>query len=174
MDEHSPDPDASFGHKSKQKKFYGYKEHIAQDYDSQMITELEVTPGNESDSKHLLVSETSPPETVVADKAYDSTDNHQRLSERKIADHILVKKNRSNYCKEQNKEWSRVRALIESKNSELKNHHGLSRCRYWGLAKTKIQAFLTAIVVNLKRFVKYALGICSPPNISTGVLCPLT
>lgn len=172
VDEHSPDPDARFGRKSKQKGFYGYKDHIALDRDSQMIADLEVTPGNESDSKHLLIDETVSPDELTADKSYDTEDNHRRLSDRKIQDHILLKKNRSNYSKEQNKKWSAIRSLIESKNSELKNHHGLGRCRYLGLAKTKIQAFLTAIVVNLKRFVKYAQGISSPPSFSTGEFCP--
>ena len=173
VNEHSPDPDARFGRKSKKKGFYGYKDHLALDQDSQMITDLEVTPGNESDSKHLLLDQTAPPDEVTADKAYDTEDNHQQLSDQKIQDHILLKKNRSNYSKEQNKKWSAIRSLIESKNSELKNHHGLGRCRYLGLDKTKIQAFLTAIVVNLKRFVKFAQGISSPPNLSTGVLCPV-
>jgi len=174
VDKHSPDSDARFGRKSKQKGFYGYKDHIALDQDSQMIAGLEVTPGNQSDSKHLLIDETAPPDEITADKAYDTADNHQRLSDQKIGDHILLKKNRSNYSKEQNKKWSAIRSVIESKNSELKNHHGLSRCRYLGLNKTKIQAFLTAIVVNLKRFVKFAQGICSPPHFSSREFCPAT
>ena len=43
------------------------------------------------------------------------------------------------------------RKQIEKKFGEEKKHHGLDRCRYLGLKKYAIQAYLTAMVVNLKR-----------------------
>lgn len=46
------------------------------------------------------------------------------------------------------------RARIEPKQGEMKNRHGIKRARYRGLLKIKVQAIMTAIVVNLKRFVK--------------------
>jgi len=42
----------------------------------------------------------------------------------------------------------------ERKNNELKNQHGMARAKYWGLPKMSIQAYLTSMVVNIKRFVK--------------------
>lgn len=46
------------------------------------------------------------------------------------------------------------RSRIEHKNAELKVHHGMTRAKYRGLFGMKIQAFLTAFVVNVKRMVK--------------------
>jgi len=57
----------------------------------------------------------------------------------------------------QTEEYKKVmsdRMKIERKQGEMKVHHGMDRARYWGLAKMKIQALLTATVVNIKRFVK--------------------
>ena len=43
------------------------------------------------------------------------------------------------------------RKEIEKKFGEEKKHHGFARCRYLGLDKYAIQAYLTAMAVNLKR-----------------------
>lgn len=45
------------------------------------------------------------------------------------------------------------RYKIERKFGEGKRWHHLGRCRYLGLLRYGIQAFLTAIVLNLKRIV---------------------
>lgn len=52
----------------------------------------------------------------------------------------------------------RVRALIEPKNGELARWHGLRRARYWELVKTKLQAIITTLAVNFKRWAQ--LGNC--------------
>jgi transposase len=36
----------------------------------------------------------------------------------------------------------------------MKRFHGLNRAKFWGIEKINVQAMLTGIVVNLKRFVK--------------------
>lgn len=43
---------------------------------------------------------------------------------------------------------------IERKLGEVVRHHDARRARYWGQAKVRIQATLTALVVNVKRMVK--------------------
>lgn len=48
----------------------------------------------------------------------------------------------------------RKRAKIEPKNAELKRFHGLDRAKGYGLRSVRIQAKLTALVVNLKRIAK--------------------
>jgi len=53
VDRNSPDKDARFGRKSKTKKFYGYKDHIAMDADSKIITAVATTPGNVPDGDVL-------------------------------------------------------------------------------------------------------------------------
>lgn len=51
-------------------------------------------------------------------------------------------------------EDKKKRARIEPKQGEMKNLHGLKRAKYRGLLRVKVQAIMTAIVVNLKRFIK--------------------
>ena len=51
------------------------------------------------------------------------------------------------------------RYKIERKCGEAKVQHGLRRCRYPGWLRYAIQAYLTAIVLNLKRLVKLLTGV---------------
>ena len=46
--------EARFGRKSEEKSFYGYKEHLAIDADSELVTAVEVTPGNAADSAEFM------------------------------------------------------------------------------------------------------------------------
>jgi IS5 family transposase len=97
---------------------------------------------------------------ITADKAYDTNDNHRLLEQEGIESAIIPKANRKACSIKENATRPRIkkamasRRQIEKKYKELKNDHGLARCRYYGLDKTLIQAFLTAAVVNLKRMVK--------------------
>lgn len=81
--------------------------------------------------------------------------------------------------------YKEQRYKIERKNADMKKWHGLENARYRGIDKMHIQAYLTAIAVNLKKWVKVAMGklangitdtldklaALSPPK---GVVCPET
>jgi IS5 family transposase len=54
------------------------------------------------------------------------------------------------------KERIRRRPIIEHKNAELKRYHGMTKAKYRGLFRMRIQAILTAFVVNVKRMIKLA------------------
>jgi IS5 family transposase len=45
VDRNSPDPEARFGRKSKKKGFYGYKAHLVEDADSELIVGRRSSPG---------------------------------------------------------------------------------------------------------------------------------
>jgi len=60
---------------------------------------------------------------------------------------------------EEYQQGKRERYKIERKFGEAKLRHGLGRCRYIGLEKYGVQAYLTAIVLNLKRMVKLISGV---------------
>lgn len=47
---------------------------------------------------------------------------------------------------------------VEPKNAELKRYNGLSRARYRSLPRVRIQAILSALASNLKKFVKWMMG----------------
>jgi hypothetical protein len=52
----------------------------------------------------------------------------------------------------------RERYKIERKFGEAKQGHGLGRCRYLGIDGYKVQAYMTALALNLKRMVKLLTG----------------
>jgi len=158
VDRHSPDPDARFGRKTPDKGFYGYKLHLAEDAASELLTTVHVTPGNEPDGAHLPRLVTGPPSEVVADKGYDWPQNHRWLRRRRICSGILRKRPGPGRPRRS----QRLRPMIERKCAELTVHHELARCRYWGLAKTTIQAVMTAFVVNCKRLVRLLSPAWSP------------
>ncbi|QPJ61640.1 MAG: IS1182 family transposase [Candidatus Nitronauta litoralis] len=55
---------------------------------------------------------------------------------------------------DQFKEDMKLRQAIEGKLSEMKRYHGLTRARYRGLNKMKLQCYFTAVAVNIKRWIK--------------------
>ena len=145
--------------------------------ENQLITGLEVSSGNAWDGKHFSslvemdMEQGLPVETYAADRGYDDGNNHYYLAYKGLHSAILLKDNRLKK-KDGNKEvWQdmvrtaeyqqgkRERYKIERKFGEAKLRHGLGRCRYIGLEKYGVQAYLTAIVLNLKRMVKLISGV---------------
>jgi hypothetical protein len=51
------------------------------------------------------------------------------------------------------------RYKIERKFGEAKQGHGFGQCRYLGRMKFAVQAFFTAILLDLKRIVKVLTGV---------------
>jgi len=47
---------------------------------------------------------------------------------------------------------------VEPKNADLKRYNGLRRARYRGLPGVRIQAFLSALAANFKKYVKWIMG----------------
>lgn len=149
VDSGSPDPDARFGRKSKDQGFYGYKEHCALDADSGLIVASETTPGQVCDHQVFVPLLAVKPQEVTADKIYDSQENRAILSACGVKNGIIARKKRRG----RRPASQRVRPAIERKFAQMKQHHGLTQARYWGLAKMTIQCLLTALVVNCKRLV---------------------
>jgi hypothetical protein len=52
------------------------------------------------------------------------------------------------------KERIRQRYMIEAKNAELKQSHGLDKCKYLGLSGMRMQSYFTAFVGNIKRILR--------------------
>jgi len=172
IDNHSPDKDARPGRKHKNKQFYGYKAHAIIDAESEILLNVDATPGNIGDGDELasLSAPLDPPKVMTADKAYDSKENHEHLSKNHIRNGIILRKNHTKrYIKEHIKRASnvakKIRPIIEHKLSELKNRHGLGLARYLGLIKMRIQTYLSAICVNVKRMIKLIICNASPPKI---------
>ena len=161
---------------SKPHYFYGYKMHTSMNAASDMITSLVVTGGNANDGKQFptLVKkdrqQALPVDIYAADRGYDDSENHYLPQHLGMHSAILLNRYRTEK-KNKNKEvWielkrtqeyragKKERYKIERKFGEAKTNHGLRRCRSVGRLRYAIQAYLTAIVLNLKRMVKLLTG----------------
>jgi hypothetical protein len=55
------------------------------------------------------------------------------------------------------KEKAKHRYMIEAKNAELKNVHGYSRAKSYGIENMQLQSAITIFTVNLKRIIKLSV-----------------
>lgn len=157
---------------------YGFKAHTSLNQGTGLITSLKITTAKEDDGKHFQalvekderigIIDTKQTDTLkqniyTADKAYDDGDNHEYLKEKNLVSAIILKETRINKKDSHKEPWLEMiaspayqestpkRKQIEKKFGEEKKHHGFDHCRYLGLKKYAIQAYLTAMAVNLKR-----------------------
>jgi IS5 family transposase len=157
--------------------FYGYKMHNSLNAEAEMVTSIVVTGANGHDGKQFpeLVRKDGelglPVEVYSADRGYDDGENHFLLETLGLKSAIHLNRYRTEK-KDGNKEiWVAMkeseayqagqaeRYKIERKYGEAKEYHGLRRCRYLGWIRYAIQAYLTAIALNLKRMVRALTGV---------------
>lgn len=172
IDNHSPDKDARPGKGHQGKPRYGYKVHAVTDAESEIILNVDATPANGRDATQLVLlsSDIEPPGVLAADKNYDDKVNHDYLSENHIRNGIIPRVNHTpSYINKHMRRRSfiarHIRPHIEHKFAEFKNHHGLGCARYWGLIKMRIQTYVTATVINIKRMIKLIYNTAAPPKI---------
>jgi hypothetical protein len=108
---------------------------------------------------------------VAAGKGYDDGANHVRLRVKGEHSAIRSHEQRREKKEKHNEVWLALRATPEDEQGGRERHqierqfgvgkqgHGLGRCRYLGLARHAIQAFLTALSPNLKRIVDVLAGV---------------
>lgn len=161
----------------RQKWIHGYKMHTSMNELAEMITTLRVTGMHRPDVHYLQpliksdLDQGLPVGVVAADRGYDDTANHFWLQEHGIGNAIHLNRHRTQK-KDGNKEvWLRLveqpwykealgfRYEIEREFGEGKKHHGLGRCRYVTEPRTTIQAYFTAIVLDLKQLVRSLAGV---------------
>lgn len=113
------DADARFGYKDEDHPFCGYKVHIACD-ESELVTSLEVFPGNENEGaeKHvrsLLEKEDGSgirSQAVVADALYDSAENRKTIHEKQLKAYIPSRQKKSDrfrYVRAEDQVYCRAR-----------------------------------------------------------------
>lgn len=153
------DKDAKFGAKSKNKIWYGYKQHTSVDMQSGMINKVAITPANVIDSKgfkHVVPNQGA----VYADKGY--CDKNARIVAKIKNLHLcaIKKNNMKGKNRDLDRYYTSLRAPFEHVFSKLNK-----RTRYRGIAKNQFSSFMQAIVFNFKRSV--VLAAASPPLIIT-------
>jgi IS5 family transposase len=164
-----------------ERQYLGYKSHVSLNAETGLITSLVVTPGNAADNLQfpkLLAHDESlnvAAEIYSGDKAYDDTDLHFRLWEQGKHSALRLKRTRTGKKDgnkqvwldlEQTPEYAaglKERYKIERKFGEAKRWHGFGRCRYLGLPRYGIQAFLMVLALNLKRIVQLLTGVLFRP-----------
>jgi IS5 family transposase len=157
--------------------FYGYKAHVSLNAASHLITGLECTSGEVYDGHHFTslvdhdLEQKLPVEVYTADKAYDDGENHYNLEVRGLHSAIRLKKTRTEKKDDNKQVWLDLRQTpqyqqglkerykVERKFGEAKQGHGFGRCRYLGRLGFAVQAFFTAIMLNLKRMVRLLAGV---------------
>jgi IS5 family transposase len=157
--------------------FYGYKAHVSLNAENGLITSLECTSGEAYDGHHFTslvdhdLEQQLPVETYTADKAYDDGENHYNLEVRGLHSAIRLKKTRTEKKDDNKQVWLdlqktpqyqrglKERYKVERKFGEAKQGHGFGRCRYLGRLGFAVQAFFTAIMLNLKRMVKLLTNV---------------
>jgi len=164
IDRNTSDPDADFGHKDKDKSWYGYKSHTNQEVENKLVTAVITTGAAETDESKLI-------SLVDKERDYRGEDairkqggdkgfigHAEELTERNILDYVIPRDNmkKDKAKKDKNKHYlhiKRFRYRVEQKFAEGKKKHGLGKAKYRGRWKVHLQGLLTYLVMNLKRIV---------------------
>lgn len=151
------DPDAEWTMR-KDGSHDGYKVSYCVDEESELIRKVVVTGAATHDAVLLDPLVIGDEAKVYADKGYASEFNRELLACLDIDDGICHKGYRNKPLRgwqvSLNKRLNRHRAAVERKFGEAKERHGMRRFRYSGLVRNRIQAYITAFVINMKRMVK--------------------
>lgn len=161
INNYSVDKDAKYGCKGKNKFWFGFKRHHAVDMKSGIIKKVVVTPANVPDGK--AVKKVCPKDggMIFADKAYSGNKSRLQIKAKGCYDGGVIYKNNQKAKNKDKDRWTtRVRMPYEGVFSKLE-----TRARYRGLVKTQYQAFMEAIVHNIKRAAKI-MDFCDNHGIS--------
>jgi IS5 family transposase len=148
--DYSADKDARFGCKGKNKFWFGYKRHHSVDMKSGIIKKVAVTAANVADGealKHVCPKDGS---MVFADKAFCGKTSRNTIKAKGCYDGgVILKNNMKDKNKDKDRWATKVRMPYEGIFSKCQ-----TRARYRGTAKVQFQAFMEAIVHNIKTAAK--------------------
>lgn len=163
IDRNTTDKDAGFGHKEKDKSWYGYKSHTNQEVENELVTAVITTTASVTDESQLvpLIDKELEYRGKKAirkqggDKGF--VGHTEELADRDILDYVIPRDNmKVKQKKEKNKHYLHLKKLrykVEQKFAEAKKKHGLKKARYRGRWKVHLQCLITYLVMNLKRIV---------------------
>ena len=158
------------------KRFFGYRRRVSLNAENGLITSLVVTSGEAHDGHYLQplvakdVAQGLPVAVCAADRGYDDGENHLYLEQKGLKSALRLKRNRAQKKDPNKGPWLKLladsdyqmglreRHKVEQKFGEAKHYRGFSHCRYLGVARHGLQAYLTALTLNCKRLVKLLTG----------------
>jgi len=163
IDRNTTDKDAGFGHKEKDKSWYGYKSHTNQEVKNELVTAVITTDASKTDESQLVPFIDKEREyrgkkairKQGGDKGF--VGHTEELADRDILDYVIPRDNmKVKQKKEKNKHYLHLKKLrykVEQKFAEAKKKHGLRKAKYRGRWKVHLQCLITYLVMNLKRIV---------------------
>jgi len=141
----------------KGKMFFGYKGHVGMDAKTEIVHTADFTPAHVSDSEMFDTMLLGTERAVYADKGYASKQRRQALEEQGVRCGILFRGARAHPLtrrqKRINKRLASKRAAVERPFAFLKRILGYVRCRYYDLARNRLQFLLSLMVYNIRRSV---------------------
>lgn len=151
----SSDPDAAWGHVSKEGLIYGYKVHIIADYKSELPVELSVTPANVHENamfKPLVKTAKKngvKASWVAGDAIHDSRETRSFL--KSIGARAFIDRNPrragKGKAKPRSKTYRRMKASVERVFSRAKELLGLDRIRVRGFTSVSIHVNIVFIAM---------------------------
>ena len=148
------DPEASWAKKGS-KATFGFKLHIAVDRGSGIVRAARFTPARVADctiGPDLVQGDEA---AVYADMAYDNAVMRDTLEAGGITNAVMARPNRyhplTHDAKARNTAIGRIRGRVEGVFGTLKRSYRRSRLVYIGLAKNRLDMFLTLLAINLRR-----------------------
>lgn len=142
------------GSDGKRKSIYGFKAHLNVDEDG-LIKTTGFTAGNVHDSNVFTELLDSGESAVYADSAYQSEKHDDWLAEHDIDNRVTKRAYRNNPLSGEDKVFNRtysgIRSTVERVFGVLKQHYGMAKARYLGLARNQTRFDLMCLAHNLKR-----------------------
>ena len=157
--------------RGNKKSTYGFSVHTGVDEDG-FIHRQSVTAGNVHDSQERDTLLLGDEDSLYADAAYSSEATRNKLMAFGINDQVQRKgyRNKPLSCADQlrNKLIAVTRAGGERPFATYKQHYGLARTRFMGLAKNVTFYGLAAIAANLRKGAKFLTLYGLPDTVLTG------
>lgn len=163
------DTDATWGAKSKDFQFLGYKHNLTAT-ENGFIEVISTHQGHKSDEEFYLEDiEKIDCEKVVTDNKYGTRENryqsklrniqlvapHRKNMKAHLSDDLMDEVFLYNHTEQYKKEMKKRGSLIEGIFGVMKKVHHFARTKYRGIEKISIQGLITAFVINLKNLVKW-------------------
>lgn len=163
-------------------RYRGYKSHVSLNASTCLVTAVEPALGNTADNKAFPALRAQdrelelPTTTYGGDRAYDDTDLQARLEEEGLKSAICLNGYRTQKKDPNRERWLALvadpeyqeakaqRYRVEQPFGIAKQCHGFERCRYLGLLRYGVQAWMTFMVHNAKRIVKLLTGLTFRPQ----------
>ncbi len=158
--EPTPDPDAAWAKRSgKPGSTFGYKAHVGVDQGSGLVRSVITTAANVNDTTPADALIRGDERAVLGDGAYHTHARERALKARGIKVRLMRRANKHHptlppRLQKLNRLIARRRAAVETTFATWKRRMGLTRARYFGLAKTAGQILLVAMAFNLRRWNK--------------------